>query len=197
MMRNRAKLALVVGLTVATVLGTATMAYASIGRNKTVRASLQSGTAMKFESDIDGLSITVTCESFTAKGKTGSEPAYTFDLSAPPKISGCTDNLGGSDIITTNDTNGPWTFSVNKAGTKVTLTIPKAGATFRSRHESGCTITLAPTEAAPVSGTYNGSNTVTVSNASIPTQGNGCTSTAAKASVTLVLSPAPGEPPWG
>ncbi len=197
-MRNRAELAAFVALTMATVLCTATTAYASIGPNKTVSASLQSGTTMKFGSDIDGLPITVTCNSFTAKGKTSSEPAHTFDLSPPPTISGCSDNLGGTDIVTTNDTNGAWAFSVNKVGTTVTLTIPKAGATFRSRYESGCTITLAPKKADPVPGTYNGSNTVTVRNASVPTRGDGCTSTAAaKTSSTLVLSPAPGKAPWG
>jgi hypothetical protein len=197
MMRIGATLAVLVGLTVATVLGTATMAYASIGPNKAVGASLQSGTIMKFESDVDGLPITVTCNSFMARGKTGSEPGHRFDLSAPPTISGCTDSLGGTDIITTNDTSGAWTFSVNKTGTKVALTIPKAGATIRSRAESSCTITLAPTEAAAVRGTYNGSNTVTVSGSSVPTKGKGCTSTADKTSATMVLSPAPGRPPWG
>jgi hypothetical protein len=155
------------------------------------------GHDLTFTSRVDSVPLTVTCQSFTANGKIRSKPAYGFDLSAPPSFSGCSDSLGGTDIITTNDTNGSWTYSVNKAGTSVTLTIPKAGATFESRYQGGCVITWAPTKPAPVSGTYNGSNTVTVSAASFPTNGTGCASTAFKTSSTVVLSPAPGEPPWG
>ena len=78
----------------------------------------------------------------------------------------------------------------------MTLNIPKDGATFKSTILSGCTITVAPSGAVKVTGTYNGKNTDTVTNASIPTKGTGCTSTTAKTSGHRVLSPAPGAPPW-
>ena len=82
------------------------------------------------------------------------------------------------------------------AKTTLSLGIPKAGATFKSSILSGCTITAEPTAAGKVTGKYNGSNTDTVTNGSIPTKGTGCTSTTATTSETVVLSPAPKAPPW-
>ncbi len=195
MIRNRAKLAVIVGVTVASVIGAAAVASASIGPNKTVKAALKSGTKMTFKGDIDSVPLVVSCTKFSGSGKTGSKPATTFDLSKPPTLSGCTDSLGGTDTVTTNDTNGKWTLSATD--TTATLTIPKAGATFTSSVENGCTITAAPSGPVKVKGKYNGDNTITDTGASIATSGSGCTSTTAKESATVVLTPAPGKPPWG
>jgi len=203
MMLKKAKLAVAGGVTLVTVVGVtagtaliaATAAYASIGPDQTVTGSLAPGTDMTFSGDIDGISITVSCKNFSATGKTSKKPATKFKLSAPPTVNGCTDSLGGTDTIVTK---GKWSFSVNSAGTEVTLTIPKKGATFTSSVESGCTITAAPKKSNPVTGSYNDSSgTVTVSNASIATSGSGCSSGPATTNATVVLSPNPGAPPWG
>ena len=129
-----------------------------------------------------------------AKGKVPAGKPYSVTLSAPPKITGCTDTLGGSDTI--KDT-GTWTLSVSKSKPyKMTLTIPKKGATFSSNVLSSCKITAAPNKPDPVTGSYDGKSTDTVKNAAIPTSGSGCSSSTASTSATVVLSPAPGAPPF-
>jgi hypothetical protein len=195
MSRHRKMLMVTLGVVGVSVLAISTAAFASLGPNVTVTGALKSGTKMTFKGDIDSVPITVSCTSFSATGKTGSSPSDSVPLSSPPSITGCTDSLGGTDTITTNQTNGSWMLSVK--GKAMTLTIPKAGATFTSSVESGCTITAAPTKAAGVKGKYNDKNTDTVKNASIATSGSGCTSTSAKTSATVILTPAPGKPPWG
>jgi hypothetical protein len=177
------------------ILATAATAFASLGPNVTVTGTLKAGTVMTFKGDIDSIPITVSCTSFSGTGKTGSSPSTSFTLPSPPTISGCTDSLGGTDTINTNQTNGSWVLSAK--GKKMTLTIPKAGATFTSSVESGCVITAAPNGAVGVKGKYNNNNTDTVKNAKVATSGSGCTSTSASTSATVVFSPAPGKPPWG
>jgi hypothetical protein len=176
--------------TVALVFGVATGAYASLPKGTTVTGSLKSGTNMTFKGDIDSIPITVSCTGFSAKG-TVTKAKDTLPLSSPPSITGCTDSSGGTDTVTTT---GAWKITI--AATKLTLDAPKAGATFKSSILGGCTITAFPNAAGTVAGKYNGTNTDKVSNASVPTTGSGCTSTAAKTSATVVLSPAPGAPPW-
>ena len=175
---------------VALVFGVATGAYASLPKGTTVTGALKSGTNMTFAGDIDSIPITVTCTSFSASGKV-TKKADTLPLSAPPAITGCTDSSGGTDTITTS---GAWTITI--AATKMTLNAPKAGATFKSSILSACTITAFPKKAGAIAGSYNGSNTDTVKNAKVQTKGTGCTSTVAKTTATVVLSPAPGAPPW-
>jgi len=162
-----------------------------------VTGNLKSGTDMTFAGDIDSVPITVSCKTFTATGKVPKKTSYTFTLSKAPTISGCTDSLGGTDTVKTNSTHGSWSLKVSKTSPySLTLNIPKAGATFVSSIESGCTITAAPTGVAGVKGSYDGTSTDTVKNAVIPTSGSGCTSTSAKTSAIVVLSPAPGAPPF-
>ncbi len=194
MMRNRAKLVVLVGVTVATVLGAAATAFASLGKNVTVTGT-NSGN-VTFVGKIDSVPVTVTCTTFKATGKTGTKAATSFDLSKPPTISGCTDTELGTDTIKTNDTNGKWEFSY--ASGKVSLTIPKAGATFKSSAVRGCTVTAAPKASAKITGTYDSATgTVTDTNAKIPTSGKGCSSGSSDETATVVLTPNPGKPPWG
>ncbi|HXQ62315.1 MAG TPA: hypothetical protein VN796_08270 [Acidimicrobiales bacterium] len=198
MFRQRKKLVVTLGATVAAILVSATAAYATLGPGVTVTAALKGGTVMTFAGNINSVPITVSCTSFSGSGTTGSSPSDSVPLTGSPTISGCTDSTGGSDTITTNTTNGQWVLSVtSKKPYKATLTIPKAGATFASNILPGCTITAAPTKAAQVKGSFDGNNTDTVKNAKIKTKGSGCTSTTAKTNATVVLSPAPGPPPYG
>jgi len=177
--------------TAALLFGVATAAYASLPPGTTVTGKLKTGTHMIFKGDIDSVPITVTCTNFLAKGKVTSPASNTEKLSAPPTISGCTDSSGGADTIKTF---GTWELTIAK--TSMTLLVPKDGATFKSTILSSCTVTAAPSGSVKVVGVYNGKNTDTVTNASIPTHGTGCTSTAAKSTATVVISPAPGAPPW-
>jgi hypothetical protein len=198
MFRHRKKLIISVGAVAAAMFLGATAAYATLGPGVTVTASLKSGTKMTFAGNINSIPITVSCTSFSGSGTTGSSPSASVPLTGSPTISGCTDGSGGSDTIVTNTTNGKWVLSVtSKKPYKATLSIPKAGAKFTSNILPGCTITAAPTKAAKVKGSFNGTNTDTVKNAKIKTKGSGCTSTTAKTSATVVLSPAPGPPPYG
>jgi hypothetical protein len=169
----------------------------SLPKGTKVTGKLKTGTKMVFAGNIDGVPITVNCTSFTAKGKVPSAGATSINLSTPPTITGCTDTLHGTDTIKTNQTNGKWTLSVTTTTPyKMTLTTPKAGATFTSSIESGCVITAAPNAAVGITGTYDGNNTDQVTKAPIATSGSGCTSTTAKITATVVLTPAPGPPPF-
>jgi hypothetical protein len=174
----------------ALVFGVGTGAYASVPIGTTITGALKTGTVMTFAGDINSIPITVSCTSFSASG-TVTKASNTLPLSAPPSISGCTDSTGGTDTI---NTSGTWKITI--ASTTMTLVAPQAGATFKSSILSGCTITAFPSQPGKIKGAYNGKNTDTVKGASIPTQGSGCTSTAAKTSAKVVLHPAPGAPPW-
>jgi hypothetical protein len=177
--------------TSALVFGLSTAAFATLPAGTTVTGSLKAGTDMTFKGDIDSIPITVSCTKFSAKGKVPAKASDSLKLSAPPTITGCTDSSGGTDTIKTS---GSWTLTV--AAKALTLGIPKAGATFKSSILSSCTITAEPSAAGGVKGVYNGTNTDKVTNAKIPTKGTGCTSTTATTSATVVLTPAPGAPPW-
>jgi len=173
--------------------------HLSLPAGTTVTGALKTGTNMVFTGTINGVPITVNCKTFSASGKVPAK-GITVSLPAPPTISGCTDSLGGTDTIKTNQTNAKWKLKGIDApndenqtepntGDKLALTIPKAGATFTSSLVAGCTLTTAPNAAASVTGNYDDVNTDTVTNASIPVTATGCVATAAKVSATVVLSP--------
>jgi hypothetical protein len=199
MPRHRKFLVASLAMGLAVTLGTATAVYAtSLPGGTTVTAALKTGTDMTFQGNIDSVSITVSCTTFTGSATLPNSPASTIDLNGPPTLSGCTDTSGGSDTVTTNSTSGPWVLSTKgkKAPYKLTLTIPKAGATFASNVIPGCVITAAPKKPVKVTGKYDGTNTDTVSNGKIATKGAGCTSTTAETDASVVFSPSPGPPPF-
>jgi hypothetical protein len=160
----------------------------------TVTGNLKSGTTMTFNGTIDGLPVTVTCTTFTGSGKVPST-GLTVSLAAP-KISGCTDSLGGTDTVKTT---GTWKLTEVDAANdetatepntdKVKLTVPKAGGSFSSSIVNGCTVTAAPTGPASITGSYNDKGTDTVKNASIPVSGSGCAASTSAVTATVVLSP--------
>lgn len=162
-----------------------------------VTAALKSGTDMTFTGTINGLSVTVDCTKFSGSATVPAGKPYSMTLPKPPKISGCSVS-GFSATIKTNSKNGNWTLSVTKKKPyTLTLTMPKAGATFTAPGlVPGCTITAAPAAAQAIPGSYDGTNTDTVTNAPIPTKGSGCSSSTATTSATVVFSPSPGKPPF-
>jgi hypothetical protein len=185
--------------TVYAVSGTDTGDHFSLPAGTVVTGGLKAGTVFTAKGTIDAIPITVTCTTFSTSGKI---PASGLKIKiAPPTISGCTDTSGGTDIVSTNQTNGKWSLSeVDVTGTgdnsepnsgdKAKLKIPKAGATFTSSVLSGCVVTVAPTAAASVTGTYDDTNTMTFTNVSFPTGGNNVCSTSATStsSATEVLN---------
>jgi hypothetical protein len=194
----------------AIVLGSAAAAFAasrtdtgdhfSLASGTAISGSLKTGTHLVITGSVDGLPITVTCTTFKAAG-TVPATGLKVTLSAAPTISGCKDNAGGTDTIKTNTTNGKWTLTEvdkvndetitepNSTGDSLSLGIPKAGATFASSLLSGCVITVAPTAAISLKGSFNDATTVNDKNAPLPVAGNSkCTTTTGAVTGTIVLS---------
>jgi hypothetical protein len=166
--------------------------------NTTVTTALKTGTTTSFTLTRNNTTVTQHCTASSTSGKT---PATGLGPAAitPPTFTGCTDNIGSDTVKTT----GAWklTFldaandeTAEKAGDKLKITIPKAGATVSLNYAPTCTITAAPTAPVTVTGTYNDAGTLTVTNAPVPVAlsvGCGPPSTAtAKFSATYVLTPA-------
>jgi hypothetical protein len=192
-MFTRAKKMVIVGVSAAAiVLGTTTAVYGSVAPGTTVTGT---SSHTVFSGTIDGVAISVTCTNFTDSVVVPAGAKKSLDI-PPATINGCTDTLGGTDTIKTNDKDGSWQLKTNGAGTKLTLVIPEKGATFTSSVLSGCKITAAPTAAVDVVGTYNSSNgTDTVTSAPIAVKGKGCSATAASTTTTVTFSPNPGTIP--
>jgi hypothetical protein len=188
--------------TVYAVSNTDTGDHFSLPAGTVVTGNLKAGTDFTANGIIDGGSIIVTCTTFST---TGTVPASGLKIKiAPPTISGCTDSLGGTDTVNTNQTNGKWSLkeldvagtgdnSEPNTGDKAKLTIPKAGATFQSSiFGSACVIVVEPTAAGSVKGTYDDVNTMTfskVSFATAPSASSVCTAgSTATSSATEVLN---------
>jgi hypothetical protein len=192
MIPSRKKMAIVAIVAAATVLGTTTLAFGSVAPGTVVTGHSGKTT---FKGDINGVPITVTCTNFTDAVTVAKGDKTSVDI-PPPTINGCTDTLKGTDTITTNDTNGSWKLTVNSSGTKLTLVMPKDGATFKSSVLSSCTIEAAPTKAVDITGTYSSSaGTDKVSKAPIAVKGSGCTATSSSTTTTVTFSPKPGKIP--
>jgi hypothetical protein len=186
----RNKVTLAVLASILTSLGVVASAGASVAPGTKVTGTSSDVT---FVGTIDGVSITVTCTSFTDIGTVESGDTTEMPVSKPT-ITGCTDNLRGKDTIKTT---GTWELKVNSAGTEVSLVVPKSGATFTSTAYPGCTVIAAPKKAAGIAGKYNSSNgTVTDTHAEIPTSGKGCTTSQnSEETATVKFSPNPGKIP--
>jgi hypothetical protein len=143
-------------------------------------------TNITFKGTINFLPITVTCTSSTMKFTTPASGLGPVNLTTSPTYSGCTDTLGGTDTVTTS---GTWTITYVDAandstasepqtsGDSLNIVMPKDGATFTSTAVSSCVVTASPNGTTTISATYNESTGVaTITNASIPTSGSGCTS---------------------
>jgi hypothetical protein len=198
--KTRKTLIVTLGVAVAAVVASASLAYATtLPPGTTVTASLAPGTNMVFNGDINSLAITVTCTNFSGSGTIPQNSSNSLTLQNPPTISGCTDSTGHSDTITTNQNNGSWVLSVKgkKNPYSLTLQVPKAGATFTSTLLPSCTVTAGPKKPVKIKGKYDdsaGSDTVT--NGKIATKGSGCTSGTATVNATVDFSPNPGPPPF-
>jgi hypothetical protein len=155
-------------------LGASQAAFASGAHfsnpNVTDTATLAGGATIVFSGGtIDNAAVTVTCTGFTASGTVPAK-GLTVKLSGGPAITGCTDNLSGTDTITTKSSG--WKLVANATGSTMTLDMPKKGATFTSSVLPTCTVTAGPAKEA---GAYNDLNNESLSNAGpIKTKGKGC-----------------------
>jgi hypothetical protein len=186
-----------------------TTEHFSLKAGTVLTGTLKAKTTLSFKgADIDGIPVTVTCTGFSASGPIPAA-GLTVTLSAAPKITGCKDQLGGTDTVATNVKNGKWTLTeIDVSGTadnkepntgdKVSLTMPKAGATFASTLLTGCLVTVAPTKAASLTGPFNDVTTISDSKAGpLPVAGNSkcTTSGSASATGTIILNKAVHDEP--
>jgi hypothetical protein len=216
MMRINRKLALAASLT-AIVVGVGTgVAFAAaeesggdnISPANTSTTATNSGN-ITFKGTVSGLSVTVTCKNSSISGTTpasGLGPANVNN----PSFTNCSDNVFGNDTVTTNSTNGHWQVTFvdaandeglvigsttdepaghgSHSGDQIKITIPKAGAKFVAAG-GFCTITVAPSGAVTIIGSYNDAGTLTFSSQSIPVSGSGCTATSSSMSGIYTFSP--------
>jgi hypothetical protein len=141
-----------------------------------IKMVLKPGTKATISSTVGTTTVTATCTASTTSGKTPATGLGPITLSNPT-FSGCTDNFGGTDTVTTNSTNGKWRAvfldapndeAKEVAGDRIRLVIPKAGATATSSKAPGCVVELAPSAPAAISGAYNDINATTFKNAPLP-----------------------------
>jgi hypothetical protein len=141
--------------------------------------------------------VVVTCTSVTLTAKTppASPPSLTAPVTSnqPVTFTGCTDNQGGRDTVTTS---GSWSLTLidnptevdpvtePNTGDQLTINIPAGGAKFSSSALSGCTITA--NASSPKTSSFNdgsgsgGSSTSgTFSGASVSVTGSGSCSASA------------------
>jgi hypothetical protein len=149
-------IAAVPAVVVASIITNAT----AVGVN--ISAKLNTNTASQFtgtSGPLNGLTVTCTASTtgfvLSSKG-TGLGPMTLNN----PTFTGCKDSLGGTDTIKSNSTNGKWTTTyVNSPGSptpnQIKIGIPKAGQTLVSSVAPNCTITVQPTAAGSVAGSYD------------------------------------------
>lgn len=148
-------------------------------------------------------SARVTCEVSTFSGKTGKTlgfgitPAKLSDRSGSP----CSDSLGLTDTFTSS---GAWAIKEadrsddegfaepNTTGDQLVITVPKSGLVDHNSSSANCTITVAPTAAIAITGTYNDKGLYAIQGVKIPVKTSGCpvSGSSATLTVTYKLSPA-------
>lgn len=160
--------ALMPAVVVASIITNATAVAVKVtAKLKTNSVAVLKGTS----GPLTGYSATCTAFTSTFQLTTKGGGLGPFTLSNPA-VSGCTDNVGGTDTVTSNKTNGPWTATyVNSTGSPspdlVRLSIPKAGLKLVSSAYPSCIVTYAPSAAGIVSGSYDNAGNLQFTNASI------------------------------
>jgi hypothetical protein len=140
-----------------------------------------------FSATVDPVgTVTVTCASSEIDGTTpssttpGSELIFTLDPTAPT-FSNCTDNVGGTDTVTTRPhwvlkyVDSPKAKANEKPGDdRMMLGIQQRGIAIESTAAPGCIVTASPDGVSWLGGPYDGVNTVTL-NGTVPgTTSSGC-----------------------
>ena len=171
--------------------------------NTVVTASLKPGTKFVAKASVQAGALkgtaSVTCTGVKFTFTTPASGLGPVDISTPV-VTGCKDTFGGTDVVSTNSTNGPWTVSfvdaltdetAEKLGDTIVLGVPKAGASFSSSKLAGCTGVIAPSGPISVSGKYNDKGQLAFAAVKAPTAGMGTCTTGPTTTITatLVMSP--------
>jgi hypothetical protein len=161
--------------------------------NSAQAAALKTGTTFKGSATVSHVSATISCKAASFTFTTPATGYGPMDASTPV-FSSCKDSFGGTDTVTANNTNGPWSVTLanttTKNGGSLLMTIPQAGATFTSSLIKGCTGILSPAGATTIKGVYNDKNQVVFTKQPVAITGNGCSvSGTAKVSATIVFKP--------
>ena len=144
--------------------------------------------------------ITVTCTNSVAGGKTPALGIKPFAIKPLPVFNDgsssapCTDTVGATDTTTTS---GAWKIQLKDApndetqtepnsGDKLIVTVPIGGAVVNNSF--GCVITVAPTAAFKVIGTYDDHNTFTVNISNLPIKVTGPAGVCPLSSTTSTFS---------
>lgn len=198
------KLALAGSLT-AIVVGLATgVAFAQGDTDDSISPANTNFTATQttgavFSFTVNGFSVTVTCKNASLSATTPSSGLGPAPINTP-SFGNCTDNLGFTDTVATNSTNGNWHLTWVDApndesqtepnsGDQQQITIPKAGVMIKLAFPPGCVITFPPAQPAPITGSSDDMNKLTFSNASILASGSGCAVSSVAMSVTFKFTP--------
>jgi hypothetical protein len=169
--------------------------------SKPVTAALKAATKASLDTTIGATTITVTCTKSSLSATTPATGLGPFTVGSP-SFGGCTDDLGGTDTFKPK---GSWslrfvdaandeTSKEPNAGDRLSLTIPKDGATVTTSIDPSCTVTVAPTAAATVTGSYDDVKTLTFTSAKVPISVSGAScfitgSGTSALSATYVLTP--------
>jgi hypothetical protein len=169
--------------------------------SQAVTASLKPATKASLKTTIGAITITVTCTKSSLTGTTPAKGLGPFPVGSP-SFGGCTDTLGGTDTFKPS---GSWklrfvdapndeTSTEPNSGDRLSLTIPKDGAKVTTSADPGCTVTVAPSAAVTVTGSYNDVKTLKFTSAKVPISiaGASCLVTGSGTSAlsaTYVLSP--------
>jgi hypothetical protein len=157
--------------------------------------------------------VTVTCTHSIAGGKTPAKGLGAFKINPPVQFNDgsptarCTDSLGFTDVTTVS---GTWklkfidlpgeseTATEPNSGDKLEVIIPIGGAVVSVMNANSlvCTITVAPTKAFKVIGTYDDVHTFTVAITNLPITVTGsslfCPLSATKSTFNATYSFTPG-----
>ena len=152
--------------------------------------------------------VTVTCTQSVAGGKTPATGLKAFNISPLPTFNDgtgvpCNDSFGFKDTTTTSgvwklaflDAAGDETQTEPNSGDRLEVIIPKGGAVVAVTNAGSpvCTITVAPTAAFKVIGTYDDHNKFTVAITNLPIHITGSiicpTATTSKFTATYTFTP--------
>jgi hypothetical protein len=187
MIRTAKKLAVAAAVATALAGLATTTALAAADSDDSLSPASTSFTAsnsgsVTFSVSILGTNVVVTCTSSLLTAKTPTS-GLTLTLASPPAFSGCTDNHGGTETVTTS---GTWKLvfvdapndesqAEPNSGGSLSLSTPAGGAKVTSSLLPSCPVTAA---ASTVTAAYNDTNTATFTNQKISGSACGISATA-------------------
>jgi hypothetical protein len=144
------------------------------------QAALTSGSTATFSVGTSSVTCSVSTTNGTvpaAPGNANAAGAVSSALTAPTFTNCTTNSVLFGATVTSNSTNGSWGVALQNdpAGSTGTMTVPQCGVVVTTTGLAACTITVAPSAAASVVGSWtNGSpSQLTFSSVTIPVRVTG------------------------